>query len=190
MNETGAAKKIDLLTKLVEEISNKNFTPLFYSILKTKLGPMIVITDNHAVYLLEFVDRKGLESEIHNFKKRLKAKILPRKISIVNELEHELNEYFSTGKSIFTVPIKMTGTNFQIKVWQELQKIPTGETISYQELAVRIGNKNASRAVARANSTNKIALIIPCHRVINSNGNIGGYAGGIERKKWLLVNEK
>lgn len=98
----------------------------------------------------------------------------------------QLDEYFAGKRSIFDLPILTAGTPFQNAVWNELTKIPYGHTISYANLATRIGNPNAVRAVASANSANAISIILPCHRVIGSNGQLGGYAGGIEAKSALL----
>lgn len=84
----------------------------------------------------------------------------------------------------------MIGSSFQMRVWEELEKIPFGQTRSYQEIATAIGRPTACRAVARANSTNQLAIIIPCHRVINSSGALGGYAGGLSRKQWMLKHEQ
>ena len=107
-----------------------------------------------------------------------------------DELEQQLRAYFSGELENFTVPLSPEGTPFQQKVWSELLKIPYGETISYGELARRIGNPNASRAVGLANGSNPIPIIIPCHRVIGSNGKLTGYGGGLPIKEKLLALEK
>ena len=106
--------------------------------------------------------------------------------SILFQTEHQLNEYFSGNRKKFDIPLKLDGTIFQKKVWKELQKIPYGETISYQELAKRVGDINKSRAVGNANGRNPIPIIVPCHRVILKNGKLGGYGGGLEIKRFLL----
>lgn len=180
----------------MENINVTVTSPLLYSVQKlyaswieTKLGKMLAICDDDCLYLLEFVDRIGLEKEVANLKNQLKAQVIFRETKLIAKLKLELSEYFSTGKACFTVKIKPIGTNFQLKVWKQLQKVKSGTTISYEELAHRIGNPKAYRAVAKANSTNHIAIIIPCHRVINKSGNLGGYSGGLFRKKELLLNE-
>ena len=105
-------------------------------------------------------------------------------------LHKDLADYFQGLPPDFsTLPLDPRGTPFQVRVWQELRKIPWGETISYKELAVRAGNPKACRAVGQANGANPIPLIIPCHRVINADGSLGGYSSGIERKRWLLRHE-
>jgi len=101
----------------------------------------------------------------------------------------QLNRYFSGKLSDFALALKPKGTGFQQKVWQALREIPHGRTISYQDLADRLGDPKATRAVAAANGKNKIAIIIPCHRVIGSDGTLVGYAGGLHKKEWLLQHE-
>jgi len=108
---------------------------------------------------------------------------------VIAQCARELDEYFSGTRKTFDVPIMLKGTPFREKVWAQLEHIPFGETISYLELANRVGNPKASRAVGSANGKNSIWLIIPCHRVITSDGSLGGYAGGLWRKEWLLEHE-
>ena len=106
------------------------------------------------------------------------------------EVARQLGEFFAGKRRTFDFPLAPKGTEFQKRVWAELVKIPFGETISYGELAKRVGNPNASRAVGRANATNPIALIVPCHRVIGTNGKLTGYAGGLDLKDKLLTWER
>lgn len=106
------------------------------------------------------------------------------------EVARQLDEFFAGKRRTFDFPLAPKGTDFQKRVWAELVKIPFGETISYGELAKRVGNANASRAVGRANATNPIALIVPCHRVIGTNGKLTGYAGGLDLKDKLLTWER
>lgn len=158
--------------------------------LDTYLGPMVAIASEEALYLLEFVDRRGLELEVERMRKRLKSPIIPGKTAPIASIEKELEEYFSGQRTIFTTPIQRLGTPFQNKVWDELMKIPCGETRSYADIAKAIGKPTAYRAVAQANGANQLAIIIPCHRVISSDGTLGGYAGGLARKEWLLNIER
>ncbi|RAK06514.1 methylated-DNA-[protein]-cysteine S-methyltransferase [Halanaerobium saccharolyticum] len=102
----------------------------------------------------------------------------------------QLDEYFKGERKIFELPLEIEGTEFQESVWQQLLEIPYGNTFSYKEVAEAIGNNKAYRAVGNANNKNRIPIIIPCHRVTASNGKLGGYGGGIWRKKWLLQHEK
>ena len=114
----------------------------------------------------------------------------PQPNLVLHQVRRELNEYFAGLRSGFSVPLTPQGTDFQKRVWAELQKIPHGETISYEELAKRIGKPTAQRAVAQANGANPIAILIPCHRVIAKNGKLGGYSAGLERKRFLLGLEQ
>ena len=109
--------------------------------------------------------------------------------TIVDQCISELDEYFYKGRKFFTVELNPSGTTFQKKVWNELLNIPYGETISYEALAIQIGNIKSIRAVGLANGQNPIAIIIPCHRVIGKSGELIGYGGGLENKEWLLYNE-
>ena len=111
-------------------------------------------------------------------------------LNIFRETKKQLSKYFKGILTSFKLPLLMKGTQFQRKVWFELEKIPYGVTISYKELAYRVGNPAASRAVGLANNRNPIPIIIPCHRVIGTNGKLVGYGGGIDRKKWLLKLEQ
>ncbi|MDR3245069.1 MAG: methylated-DNA--[protein]-cysteine S-methyltransferase [Prevotellaceae bacterium] len=101
----------------------------------------------------------------------------------------ELGEYFAGTRTLFTVPLKQSGTDFQQKVWRQLLEIPYGTTISYIELSRRLGNSKLTRAAGGANSKNKLWIIVPCHRVIGADGSLTGYAGGLECKQWLLQHE-
>jgi len=156
----------------------------------TTLGQMIVVADDEGLYLLEFADRRDLEKEVERLRQKLNATIIPKETVITNNIAKEMSQYFDGTLHQFKTPLKTIGSSFQKQVWVELQQIPFGETKSYLGLAKTIGRPTACRAVARANSTNQLAIIIPCHRVINSNGELGGYAGGVTRKQWLLDHEK
>ena len=110
--------------------------------------------------------------------------------SNTEQIEKELRDYFSGKNLNFQTPIFLLGSDFQKTVWNALQTIPIGQTQSYLEVAKKIGNDKAFRAVANANGANQLALIIPCHRVINANGELGGYGGKKKKKAWLLAHEK
>lgn len=158
--------------------------------LDTRLGPMIAIADENTLYLLEFVDRRGLEREVERLRQKTKSAIVPGHTQPISSIENELSQYFE-GKLIeFKTPTHYIGSLFQQQVWEELKKIPAGETRSYLDIAVAIGKPSAFRAVAQANGANQLTIVIPCHRVINTNGDLGGYGGGIIRKNWLINHEK
>lgn len=154
--------------------------------IETPMGPMIAIADEKALFLLEFVDRRGLEGEIERLRKKASSAIIPGKTMITESIEKELKEYFEGKLRQFQTPFKTQGTPFQERVWELLRQIPYGETCSYLDLAKELGNPKACRAVARANGTNQLALVIPCHRVINTGGGLGGYGGGVAKKCALL----
>ncbi|MAZ78279.1 MAG: bifunctional transcriptional activator/DNA repair enzyme protein Ada [Legionellaceae bacterium] len=156
----------------------------------TPLGPMVAMADDAYLYLLEFVGRRGLEREVERLRKRLKIGIIPGENIIIKQIKNELNDYFSGRCLTFKTPCYWMGSAFQQSVWKALQTIPPGETRSYIAIAKQVGREKAYRAVANANGSNQLALIIPCHRVINENGELGGYGGGISRKAWLLEHER
>ncbi|MBP1993052.1 bifunctional transcriptional activator/DNA repair enzyme AdaA [Paenibacillus eucommiae] len=158
--------------------------------LDTPLGPMIAIANEEALYLLEFVDRRGLEREIERLRQKTKSAIIPGITNPIRSIESELAQYFDGKLSEFKTPLMLFGSPFQKSVWEQLIKIPSGETRSYSDIALTVGNPNAFRAVAQANGANQLAIVIPCHRVINTNGGLGGYGGGLTRKNWLLNHEK
>ncbi|UOQ44786.1 trifunctional transcriptional activator/DNA repair protein Ada/methylated-DNA--[protein]-cysteine S-methyltransferase [Halobacillus salinarum] len=158
--------------------------------LDTPLGPMVACGDEDALYLLEFVDRRGLEREVERLRQKMKAAIVPGTTPVLRSIEKELAAYFNGKTLTFQTPLQLLGSPFQQRVWKELQAIPPGATKSYSELAEAIGKPTAYRAAANANGANQLAIVIPCHRVINANGELGGYGGGLTRKKWLLRHEQ
>lgn len=164
-------------------------TTLFSTEIATPIGQMIAIADEKFLYLLEFLDKRRLESEFEALKQKLNAHILPGRTQITEQIEKELFHYFSGESFDFKTPCYLWGTAFQKKVWQVLQSIPSGQTYSYLELATAVGNVKASRAVGHANGRNPLAIIVPCHRVIQRNGSLGGYSAGLNRKQWLLDHE-
>lgn len=158
--------------------------------LDSPLGPILAVADDEGLYLLEFLERRGLEREIERLKIKTKSAIIPGRTSIIDLIEQELANYFVGILKEFKTPIYLLGSDFQKVVWQELMRIPYGETRSYATQAKALGNPKATRAVANANGANQLAIIIPCHRIINSNGDLGGYGGGTSRKQWLVNMEK
>lgn len=155
----------------------------------TPIGPMYAGATDESLCLLEFTDRRMLETEFADLRKRLSAPIIPGQNEITKQTELQVNEYFAHKRKDFSIPLLTPGSDFQNQVWSALRSIPIGETRSYAQQAINLGNPNAVRAVARANGMNRIAIIIPCHRVIGSDGSLTGYAGGLSRKKWLLEHE-
>lgn len=158
--------------------------------LDSPLGPMVAIADDDALYLLEFVDRRGLEREVERLRLKTRAAIIPGCTPPLERIEAELSAYFAGELKTFTTPLALVGTPFQRRVWDALVNIPMGQTSSYAGLAETIGQPSAVRAVARANGANQLAIIVPCHRVIGSDGDLTGYGGGLVRKGWLLDHER
>ena len=164
--------------------------PLLIEWVDTPLGPMIIICDQSHLYLAEFTVRKNLQGQLEKLSKTYHRPVLPGRTKITDLAETQIRQYFSGQKQNFDLPLMPTGTDFQNRVWRELQAIPYGETRSYAQLAKAIGNGKAVRAVAGSNARNGLAIIIPCHRVINKGGALGGYAGGLDKKQWLLDHER
>lgn len=160
------------------------------SLLETPLGPMLAAVSNQAVCELEFADRRGLERSYAEMRRRFQLPVVPGENAVTKQLQGELQDYFDGTRRSFTVPTALRGTDFQRKVWRELQRIPFGRTVSYETVAKRIGAPSATRAVARANGSNRLYLLVPCHRVISKDGALSGYGGGVWRKRLLLELER
>lgn len=158
--------------------------------LETPIGQMLAIADEQALHLLEFFDRKGLPNELAKLQQKTQSVINFGRNQIIDLIESELTDYFAAKSFRFTTPVAVYGSPFTVLVWQELMKIRPGSTLSYAALAQLVERPQAMRAVARANTHNQLAIIIPCHRVIGSDGSLTGYSGGLWRKDWLLRHEK
>ena len=144
---------------------------------QSPMGPILITIDTRLNSLIEL---KFVKTSLPNSKQP----------PLIKKITKQLDEYFSKKRTIFDIPIHYNGTPFQNKVWEELLKIPYGNTLSYGDITKKLGKPPlTSRAIGTANSKNKIAIIIPCHRVIRSNGKLSGYAGGIDKKIWLLNHE-
>lgn len=177
-------KRINYLLKHPNETYNQSVNVHFTW---TSLGMMIACFSKKGLCLLEFSDRLMLEAELIKLQKKLKAnfKISPT-YALGLKLSEELREYFSGQRSLFTIPLDMIGSKFQVSAWKVLQSIPAGEVWTYKQQAIVLGNANSARAVGSANGQNSISIIIPCHRVIGDNKKLVGYGGGLPRKKFLL----
>jgi len=168
---------------------SRNKSIILIQRLATPLGPMFACCTDKGICLLEFTDRRMLETEFEDLQNRLNASILYGEHELIIQLKKELAEYFAGKRKKFQVPLDTPTTPFRQEVWNLLLKIPFGKTVSYLDQAKELGNPKAVRAVANANGHNRVAIVIPCHRVIGSDGNLTGYAGGLDRKKWLLNHE-
>jgi AraC family transcriptional regulator of adaptative response/methylated-DNA-[protein]-cysteine methyltransferase len=158
--------------------------------LDTPLGPVIAGATDRGVCLLEFTDRRQIEQQIATLGRHFKAPLAPGSHRHLAGLEAELAEYFSGARRTFEVPVHAPGTPFEERVWRALLAIPYGETRSYRDIARAVGSPKAVRAVGRANGRNRVAIVIPCHRVVNTGGALGGYGGGLWRKRRLLHLER
>ncbi len=158
--------------------------------LETPLGPMLAAGDDDHLYMLSCIEQSSMERKVALIQRKLRARLEMGEAASVLSIIREMREYFGGKRRAFETPLAMTGTSFQMLVWEELRRIPLGATIAYADLAKRIGKPAAFRAVAQANSQNPLSIVIPCHRVINNDGGLGGYSAGVERKRWLLDFEQ
>jgi AraC family transcriptional regulator of adaptative response/methylated-DNA-[protein]-cysteine methyltransferase len=157
--------------------------------IETPLGEMAAAATKEGICLLEFRNRPTLESEFNKLALTFNETVKSGSNKHLRALKKQLKEYFRGKRKEFSLPLITPGSDFQLAVWDELRKIPYGKTISYLELAKSIKNPGAVRAVAAANGSNRISIIIPCHRVIGSDGNLIGYGGGLDKKRWLIDHE-
>jgi AraC family transcriptional regulator of adaptative response/methylated-DNA-[protein]-cysteine methyltransferase len=166
-------------------------TPLLTATwIETPLGPMLAVAGDRGLELLEFVARRALETELRELRRSLGIAIVPGDHPVLRQTREELSEYFSGRRREFTIPLRLQGSDFQLKAWRALCRIPHGETRSYSDMARTVGSPAAVRAIGRVNGQNRIAIVVPCHRVIRSDGTLCGYGGGRWRKQWLLDHER
>jgi AraC family transcriptional regulator of adaptative response/methylated-DNA-[protein]-cysteine methyltransferase len=163
---------------------------MFAERIETPLGAMMAVADDEGLRLLEFADRRALERELTILRQRLKTNVVPGEHRYLDAIRTQLARYFSGESLEFDIPLAPIGSAFQMRAWDVLRSIPVAETRSYSWMAERLGIPNARRAVGRANGTNMLSIIIPCHRVIRADGTLCGYGGGLWRKKWLLDHER
>ena len=162
---------------------------IYSSEIQTPIGEMLACANEKGVCLLEFTERKNIKKQLNDLKKSLGGEVIEGSNKYLDELGDQLSEYFLGKRTKFELPLVFTGTPFQETVWRALVRIPFGKQITYKDLTNQIGDPKAIRAVAGANGANKMAIIVPCHRVVGADGNLTGYAGGLWRKKWLLDHE-
>ena len=157
----------------------------------TPIGAMTAIADDTGLHFLAFSDSKALPREIAKLRYKTKKPLVQGRTASLLLLEKELNSYFAGKSTTFTVPVHLGGSAFQKKVWQGLLQVPYGKTSSYLDQTLFLGyDRHKVRAVGNANGANQLTILFPCHRIINHNGALGGYGGGLHRKKWLLLHEK
>ncbi|MBY0312464.1 MAG: methylated-DNA--[protein]-cysteine S-methyltransferase [Phycisphaerales bacterium] len=189
-SESGFRKAVvELFGASPSDAARAGIEPIVARWLNTPMGPMLAAASERGVCMLEFVDRRALAVQLATLRRRLHRPIVPGSNTHIEHLERELAAYFNNPRHVFNVPLDSPGTEKQQEVWAALRRIPLGETRSYAQVAREVGRPTAVRAVARANGDNRIAIIIPCHRVIGSGGDLTGYAGGLWRKRRLLEHE-
>ncbi|MCX7077808.1 MAG: trifunctional transcriptional activator/DNA repair protein Ada/methylated-DNA--[protein]-cysteine S-methyltransferase [Pseudomonas sp.] len=160
--------------------------PLLFTRLTTPLGPMIAMAESRGLVLLEFLDRPALTKEVEELQNRYGYAVAPGHNAYLRQIENELAQYFAGKLTEFKVPLHLPGSDFAKQVWAELMKIPYGQTSTYGAIAAQLGKPGASRAVGMANGQNRLAIVLPCHRVIGADGSLTGYGGGQPRKAFLL----
>jgi AraC family transcriptional regulator of adaptative response/methylated-DNA-[protein]-cysteine methyltransferase len=151
----------------------------------TPIGPMTIGATDEAVVLVDFAERAMMPAQLSAVRRRF-GPTFEGESRLLDRTERQLGEYFAGARRAFHLPIDLPGSSFQERVWAELQRIPYGETVAYRQLAERVGAPGAPRAVGRANGSNRLAIIVPCHRVIAAGGGLGGYGGGLTAKRHLL----
>jgi AraC family transcriptional regulator of adaptative response/methylated-DNA-[protein]-cysteine methyltransferase len=151
---------------------------------------MLAVADDRGLLMCEFRERPPLRRQLERVEAICGGRPEDGPHEILDQTKCELGEYFLGQRERFTVPLVLDGRPFQTSVWRELLEIPFGTTTSYDSIARRLAKPGAARAVGRANGDNRIAIIVPCHRVIAANGSLSGYGGGRHRKRWLLTHEK
>lgn len=163
---------------------------LCMSYIDTPLGMMRIGADDSGICLFDFQYRKSIDAIMTRIEQQLGTTFIAAEHHHFVVLKKQVGEYFAGTRKEFDLPLNLVGTPFQVSVWKALLEIPYGETRSYKKQSVLLGNEKAIRAVAGANGENGIAIIVPCHRVIGTNGSLTGYGGGLPRKKWLLEHER
>lgn len=170
--------------------AHRGLKTLAFSRLETPLGPMIAMSEQRGLVLLEFADRPALPDEIDELRLRYGYTVVPGRDAHLAQIDSELREYFNGARRNFTPPLFTPGGSFEQSVWQALREIPFGAVRTYGELARQLDNPRGARAVGWANGRNRMAIVIPCHRVCGANGELVGYGGGRARKQWLLDHER
>lgn len=159
------------------------------SLVDTPLGPMLAVAGDAGLERLQFVDAGGLSDRLHELRESLGTVVRGRQ-GILDATGEQMREYVDGTRRTFDIPLTPRGSSFQLKAWEALCEIPYAETRSYTDMARRVGSPAAVRAIGRANGQNPIAIVVPCHRVIRSDGSLCGYGGGRWRKEWLLEHER
>ena len=185
----------DLFSAVMEEIAglsskSEQLDAVKINLFSSPVGPLLIGVHEKSIRFVHFTQMERLAEQLMRLQQQMGKPFRHATHQLHEQLEAELEEYFDRKRRSFSLPMKPLGTTFQMRTWQGLQKIPYGTTWSYEQLATEIGQPTAARAVGLANGANPLAILIPCHRVVNKNGQIGGYGGGVWRKQILLEVEK
>lgn len=182
-----AALKTLLQTRPAKPVTGE---PLYFNILPTPLGPMLAMAERRGLVMLEFLDRPILMREVEELRSRYGYLIGAGEHVHLLQISNELSRYFAGSLTRFEVPLHTPGSIFQNQVWEALRQVPYGTTCTYGEIALLLGKPGASRAVGLANGSNRMSIVLPCHRVIGADGSLTGYGGGKARKEFLLRLER
>jgi len=178
----------DLAGRFELELAGATSAPVSLQVLDTPVGPLVAAAVDHGLVLLEFGNEQRIDRQLSLITRDFGPVRLDQH-PVIAATDHQLSEYFAGTRQQFTIPLETRGTPFQERVWAALMTIPYGTTVAYADIADQLGISNGQRAVGLANGQNRIAIIIPCHRVIERGGGLRGYGGGLERKKFLLQLE-
>ncbi|MBL7995680.1 methylated-DNA--[protein]-cysteine S-methyltransferase [bacterium] len=163
---------------------------IIYKIIKSPIGDMVLGSVDDKICFLEFHLPERYDEMSDKIRKVYDAELVEGTNNVIEQAEEQLQEYFTGKRKNFTVPLDLRGTEFELKIWDQLLKIPYGQVCSYGDIAKKINNPKSVRAVGGANHNNPIAIIVPCHRVVGKSGSLVGYGGGVEKKKFLIELEK
>lgn len=164
--------------------------PIVATLIHTPIGAFVAAANAAGVCLFDFADRPAILSQTKSLRRWFAGPVIPGRSAHLEALRQQLDEYFAGRRREFSLPLATAGTPFQLAVWRRLREIPYGETRSYEQIAQEIGRAGAQRAVGKANGDNRLAILIPCHRVVQKDGQLRGYGGGLWRKRWLLEHER
>lgn len=170
--------------------SESEYPRIRITLINSPIGPLLAGAGDQGICLLEFTEKERLELQLARLRRSFPNRLEPGESPFFPILQNQLEEYFEGKRKEFEIPLEIPGTEFQRKVWKALLAVPYGRTNSYEAQAIRVGDIQAIRAVAKANGENRIAILIPCHRIIGKNGDLTGYGGGLWRKKFLLELER
>ncbi len=187
----GADSPDEIVRELLRsEVDLPDAKRLHTAVIDSPIGALFAAADDEQVYLLHEVRKFGLQRKVATLHSRIKCMLVPGGNSLLEKTAEELKAYFAGSLRDFSIPLAFTGTVFQNTVWGDICTIPYGATMSYAAMAERIGKPSSFRAVAQALALNPILVMVPCHRVVNADGSLGGYAGGPNSKEWLLELER